>query len=71
MSEKDNEEIQKRAQAFLDDYKALVEKHKIDLASYPVWVPDGNGSFKCTIQNTPVDVTEQAQKSPFVAEEKE
>ena len=62
------EELQKRIDEFLVDYKALTEKHKVDLASYPVWVPDGQAGFKCTVQSTPVDITNI--KSPFVAEEK-
>jgi hypothetical protein len=65
------DELQKRIGSFLEEYKKLVDKHSIDLASYPVWVPDGQGGFKCTIQSTPVDITNQSQKSPFVAEEKE
>lgn len=61
-----SEELQKRVDAFLEGYKKLVEDNKIDLASYPVWMPDGNGSFKCVIQSTPVDITNQPTKSPFV-----
>ena len=63
-----SEELQKRLEAFLEEYKALTEKHKVDLASYPVWVPEGSGSFKCVEQSTPVDITKQPTKSPFVAE---
>lgn len=58
-----------RVNAFLSGYKELVEKHKIDFATYPLFVPDGQGGFKVIIQNTPVDITNQPQKSPFVAQE--
>ena len=64
------EELQKRADSFLKKYKELVDECKIDLASYPVWVPDGQGGFKCIVQSTPVDTTNQPTKSPFVAEDK-
>jgi len=57
-----------RVNAFLGGYKELVDKHKIDFATYPLFVPDGQGGFKVIIQNTPVDITNQPQKSPFVAQ---
>ncbi len=58
------------ASAFLAEYGDLVKKHGFDFASYPVYVPDGQGAFKTVIQSTPVDVSGAAKASPFVAEEK-
>lgn len=64
------EDLQKRIDAFMAGYKKLVEDTQVDLATYPVWVPDGQGGFKNIIQSTPVDIKNQSKKSPFVAEDK-
>jgi hypothetical protein len=42
---------------FVKEYGELVKKHNADWATYPVFVPDGNGGFKIIIQSTPVDMT--------------
>lgn len=60
-------ELNDRMNSFVKDYGELVAKHKIDFATYPVYIPDGQGGFKTTIQNTPVDITNSPQKSPFIA----
>lgn len=60
---------QKKIQEFLTEYKALVEKHNVDFANYPVYIPDGEGGFKTIIQSTPVDMSNMPQKSPFMAKE--
>ena len=65
------EELQKRIDAFMEGYKALVKEHNVDIATYPVFAPDGQGGFKTVLQSTPVDVSNQPTKSPFVPEEKE
>lgn len=52
---------------FLKDYQALVAKHKVDFANYPVYIPDGEGGFKTIIQSTPVDMSNLPQKSTFMA----
>lgn len=60
-----------RVAAFLSEYGELVKKHGVDFASYPVYVPDGQGAFKVVIQSTPVDTlgrADQPKESPFVAE---
>jgi len=53
-------------QAFLVEYNALVEKHQIDFAQYPVYIPDGQGGFRTVIQTTPVSIKNQPKRSPFV-----
>lgn len=55
---------QERIGKFLEAYGALVKEHGVDFASYPVFVPDGQGGFKVIVQNTPVDIKNQPQKSP-------
>ena len=65
----DPAEVQKRSEAFLKDYGELVEKHKIDIAAYPVYQPDGQGGFKTVIQQSCVDTTNQPYRSPFTAKE--
>lgn len=62
-------EHKEKAGAFLKEYGEIVEKHKMDFAMYPVYVPDGQGGFRTVIQSTPIDTTKIAQKSPFVAKE--
>lgn len=67
MAEENKQAVeQEKIQAFLKEYGELVEKHQIDFASYPVWVPDGTGGFKTLVQNVPVDITNQPRKSNFV-----
>ncbi len=61
-------ELQKAREEFVKDYGDLVQKHQVDFAQYPVYVPDGNGGFRTVIQNTPVSIKNQPKKSPFVAE---
>lgn len=68
--QKRQEELNLRVQSFIKEYGELVTKHKIDFATYPVFVPDGSGGFKVTVQNTPVDMTNQPMKSPFIPESK-
>lgn len=63
------EERIEKGQAFLKEYGELVEKHQMDLATYPVFIPDGQGGFKVTVQSTPVDISNQPKKSPFIATE--
>lgn len=60
------EDLNTRINTFISEYEALVKKHGIDFAQYPVYVPDGNGAFKTVLQNTPVDVSNQPVKSPIV-----
>lgn len=67
--ETDQADVQKRSEAFLADYGELVKKHKIDIAAYPVYMPDGEGSFKTVIQQSCVDTTDQPYRSPFTAKE--
>lgn len=49
--------LKKRAEAFIKEYGELVEKHKMDFAHYPMYIPDNHGGFKTVIQGTPVDMT--------------
>lgn len=53
----DTTTYKERVDVFLKEYRELTEKHKIDFAHYPVYVPDGNGGFKTVLQATPVDIT--------------
>lgn len=61
------EALKSRIQKFVDAYGVLVQEHKVDFATYPMFVPDGNGGFKIVIQTTPVDISNQPVKSDFVA----
>jgi hypothetical protein len=57
-------DAKERIGKFVEAYGALVKEHGIDFASYPVFVPDGKGSFKIIIQSQPVDIANQGVKSP-------
>jgi hypothetical protein len=59
-------DAQERGKAFLEEYKALTEKHKIDFATYPVFRPTQSGAFEVIVQSTPIDITSQGTPSPFV-----
>lgn len=59
-------EVQQRANDFIKRYGDLVKETKMDFASFPQYVPDGQGGFRTIIQNTPVDITNQPVKSPFI-----
>jgi hypothetical protein len=63
------EERQEKGTQFLKEYGELVEKYQMDFATYPMFIPDGEGSFKIVVQSTPVDISNQSKKSPFVATE--
>jgi hypothetical protein len=48
------DEQKEAAQKFLTAYGELVKKHGFDFATYPMFVPDGQGGFKIIVQSTPV-----------------
>lgn len=60
------EDLNNRVNAFLKDYGELVGKYKIDFATYPMFVPDGQGGFRVVNQSTPVDVSNQPIRSNFM-----
>jgi len=62
-----NDESKAKVDTFLKEYKELVEKHNVDFANYPVYIPDGKGGFNTIVQSTPVDMANLPQKSPFIA----
>lgn len=59
-----------KLELFVKEYGELVERHRIDFATYPVFVPDDSGGFKVTIQNTPIDISNQPVKSNFIPDTK-
>lgn len=63
-----NDEQKKRIDDFMKEYGELVAKHKVDFASFPMFVPDesGKGSFKVICQSVPIDTSNQPTKSPFI-----
>jgi L-rhamnose mutarotase len=65
--EKKQEDYKERHNLFIKEYGELVQKHGVDFASYPVFVPDGKGGFTITIQNTTVETKKHPVKSPFIA----
>lgn len=65
--ELEQQEQNDRVNGFIKDYGELVKKYKVDFASYPMFVPDGQGAFKILCQSTPVDISKMPVKSNFVA----
>jgi len=56
------EEKKEKRDLFLKEYGELVAKHQFDFATYPVFIPDGSGGFKVTIQSTPVFLTPKPEE---------
>ena len=62
-------EFEKRAEVFLKEYGELVAKHKIDIAAYPVYMPNEQGQFMTVIQQSTVDTSNQPYRSTFMEDE--
>lgn len=60
--------VEEKQKDFLDKYGKLVDETGMDMAIYPVYVPDGKGGFTTTIQQTVVDMSKRPKPSPFVAQ---
>ena len=58
--------MEEKIKAFLEEYGVLVEKHKIDFASYPMWVPNKEGHWTMVVKTEPVDISNRPVKTPFV-----
>lgn len=59
-------ENEEKFKLFIKEYGELVEKHKVDLATFPIYVPNDRGGFDTQIQSTPVDISKQPVKSNFM-----
>lgn len=62
------EQDETKVSAFLEDYKALIDKHKMDFVHYPMWQPDAKGGWHMTVQSQPVSTENMSVPSPFVSE---
>ena len=58
-----------RGDAFLKEYRALVEKHQIDMANYPVFEPGASGTFTIAVRVTLFDMTPEPIASPLAVED--
>lgn len=58
-----NKEEAARMEAFMGEYAALIEKYNVDIFSFPVWVPDGNGGFTTVLNKQPI-VTDRPRSTP-------
>lgn len=65
--EEAKEDLNNRVNAFIKEYGELVMRHKVDFATYPMFVPDGKGGFKIITQSTPVDIGNQPIRSDFMS----
>jgi hypothetical protein len=62
------DDMQARKEAFMSEYKLLIEKHSLDFMSFPQFLPDGKGGWTIVLVNNIVDTTEMPTPSPFVVE---
>lgn len=44
-----------RREAFLKEYKELIDKHSVDFISYPIYQPNREGVFELKIQTEVLD----------------
>jgi hypothetical protein len=58
--------VKERIDAFIKDYGELRNKHKIDIASAPSFVPNDRGTWELVINMQPVDISNELIKSPFI-----
>lgn len=61
-------EFEERKKVFLERYKIIIDELKVDIFSFPQYVPDGQGGFKTIVQTNIVDTSNQPVKSPFQTE---
>lgn len=52
------EPANKKIEDFIKDYGELVKKHGVDFATFPQFVPDGQGGFRVVCQSVAVDLDE-------------
>ena len=62
-------EFEKRANLFLKEYGELVQKHKVDIAAYPVYMPNEKGQFMTVIQQSTVDTSKKPYRSTFMEDD--
>jgi len=53
------ENIQNKAKEFIEDYKVLVEKHKLQLAAAPKFMQRDDGTFSVVVELGIVPVPEK------------
>lgn len=61
---------EERGQELIKRHGENVKELNMDFATFPQWVPDGQGGFRTIIQTQAIDVTPKAVPSNFVEEEK-
>lgn len=58
-------DVQERSKAFEDEYNALMEKHEVYHAVFPLYVPVAPGIFATVPNTTIVDKKYQPVASPY------
>ncbi len=61
-----SDDAKERIEGFMKEYQELTQKWKVDTATYPMFIPDGQGGFRVVLQSSPVDISKAPVKSPFV-----
>ncbi len=65
LSKEQQEDVVKRTEDFMVEYKALIAKHEVELGSWPVPVSFPNGVFANKIEMGPVDTKYIPKPSPI------
>lgn len=69
LTEEQQKEVEERTAVFLEEYKALIDKHQMDFISFPVFVPNERGSFEVMLQTQPMDKKYAPVPSDFMVKE--
>jgi len=62
----ETEELKKRKDDFMEEYKALIDKHGVDFVALPVFVPTQSGVFEVRLQMSLANTRDIPVKSPLI-----
>jgi len=66
-SMEEKKDLQVRTDAFIEAYKKLVEDHKIDFVTFPMFQPTDKGTWEIIVKTQAVDASQLSTPSPFIA----
>lgn len=54
-------DVEARIALFRDEHKALVDKHQVDIAAFPMYVPSAQGTYQTIVR---MDYTDLKYRNP-------
>lgn len=66
LTDKQQEELKKRSDAFLNEYEALINKYQMDFISIPHYIPQQDGNFVTRIETKLLDKKYWNVPSPII-----